>query len=207
MSPRPLSDFRLIGIAVLASLVVAAVLFFDPFAAAPEQAPQTANTEAGPDLELIDATISRYQQDGALKYELRAPLIEHFEGRTETGLTEPDLTLYSAPEPPWRMTAERGTILNASTVGSGGSEQVLLEDNVRMRQDYPDGRSFELRTPTITVHPDREYAETTQDVMITTHAGRTQAVGLEGNLREGKLQLFSTDEQRVHTVILPDQFK
>ncbi len=206
MSPRPLSDFRLIGFALLASLIVAAVLFFEPFTATPE-APEATSTDGGPDLELIDATISRYQEDGAIKYELRAPLIEHFEGRTETALTEPDLTLYSAPEPPWHMTAERGTILNASTTGSGGSEQVVLEEDVRMKQLYPDGRSFELRTPAITVFPDREYAETTQDVMITTHAGRTQAVGLEGNLQEGKLQLFSTDEQRVHTVILPDQFK
>ncbi|MEM8766758.1 MAG: LPS export ABC transporter periplasmic protein LptC [Pseudomonadota bacterium] len=206
MNPRPLSDFRLIGIALLASMIVAAVLFFDPFSAAPE-APEPVSKGGGPDLELIDATISRFQEDGAIKYKLRAPLIEHFEGITETALTEPDLTLYSAPEPPWHMTAERGTIFNASTSGSSGSEQVVLEEDVRMRQLYPDGRSFELRTPTITVYPDREYAETTRDVMITTHAGRTQAVGLEGNLREGKLQLFSTDEQRVHTVILPDQFK
>ena len=206
MSPRPLSDFRLIGIALLASVIVAAVLFFEPFALTPAEPPMQ-GTVSGPDLEIIDAVISRYQADGRLKYKLRAPLIEHFEGRAETDLAAPDLTLHNDPEPPWHMTAERGTILNASTQGASGSEQVLLEDDVRMRQNYPDGRSFELRTPAITVYPDTEYAETTRDVMITTHAGRTLAVGLEGNLQEGKLQLFSTDEQRVHTVILPDQFK
>jgi hypothetical protein len=43
--------------------------------------------------------------------------------------------------------------------------------------------------------------------MITTHAGRTRAVGLQGNLDQGLLKLFSNDEQRVHTVILADQFK
>ena len=76
-----------------------------------------------------------------------------------------------------------------------------------MAQQFPDGRSFELRTPSITLYPDREYAETDQDVMITTHAGRTTAVGLQGNLNQGLLQLSSNDERRVHTILLPDQFK
>ena len=105
------------------------------------------------------------------------------------------------------MTARRGAIRNAEQLEGQPEETVFLEEDVRMEQRYSDGRAFELRTPSVTVYPHREYAETDRDVMITTHAGRTYAVGLKGDLDRGLLELFSDVDQRVHTIVLPDQFK
>jgi lipopolysaccharide export system protein LptC len=208
---------RLIWISTLLSIGLGSFLLFEPWSEESKPTPARSGP-AEPDLTLSEAVITSFRASGALKYVLRSPHIERFDAQDLTYLTEPDLEMHSAPDPPWRMTARRGTISNSkltsgSTTNSsrkGGSaqeEQVFLEQDVRMAQHYGDGRSFELRTSSITLYPDREYAETDQDVMITTHAGRTTAVGLHGNLDQGLLQLSSNDKRRVHTILLPDQFK
>lgn len=196
----------LIWLVAVASILVGAFLLFAPAARHTGGGVQI-ETDGGPDLTIDDAIITRYRDTGALKYRLRSVLIEHFEPRRRTLLSEPDLTMYSEPEPPWQMTAARGIIRNASPGSNAAEEQVYLDQDVIMTQQFADGRSFVLSTPNITVYPDREYAETSQDVMITTHAGRTKAVGLKGNLDHGLLYLYSNDKQRVHTIVLPDQFK
>jgi lipopolysaccharide export system protein LptC len=206
MDRLPLSTARLIGIALAGSLVLGAALFFQPTLPDEAARPALAPSE-DPDLLIEDAVIRQYRQTGALRYLLRSPLIEHFEGNALTYLTEPDLTLHDAPEPPWQVTARQGVIRNASQGNTTGSEEVELSEDVQMLQVFPDGRRYDLRTPAITIYPDREYAETDQNVMITTHAGRTKAVGLQGSLDQGLLKMFSSDEQRVHTIILPHQFK
>lgn len=206
MGRRSLLDLRFVGFALLGSLILAAYLFIDPFAVEAPARP-TPTSSAEPDLMIEDAVITQYGETGAVKYLLRSPWIEHHQQQALAYLTDPDLELHDDPTPPWRVTARRGTIRNAAERRASGEEEVLLEEDVLMVQTYPDGRRYEMRTPSITIYPEREYAETSQDVMITTHAGRTRAVGLSGSLDQGILQLFSNDEQRVHTIILPDQFK
>lgn len=208
MGRLPLSTLRLIGAVFGSSLVLGAVLFFQPTLREEEGArPEPAPSEE-PDLLIEDAVIRQYRQTGSLRYLLRSPLIEHFESDTLTFLTEPDLMLYDAKEePPWQITARRGVIRNASQRNQAGNEEVELSEDVQMLRVFEDGRRYDLRTPSITIYPNREYAETDQNVMITTHAGRTKAVGLQGSLDTGLLKMFSSDEQRVHTIILPHQFK
>lgn len=206
MDRLPLSTAHLIGIALAGSLIIGAAVFFQP-TLPEEQARPALRPSEEPDLLIEDAVIRDYRESGGLRYLLRSPLIEHFEARALTYLTDPDLMLEKAPEPPWHITARRGVIRNASQTTRTGEEEVELIDDVRMLQVFDNGRRYDLRTPSLTIHPDREYAETDQNVMITTHAGRTKAVGLKGSLDKGLLKMFSSNEQRVHTVILPHQFK
>ncbi len=208
MDRLPLSTAHLIGIALAGSLIIGAAVFFQPTLPEAEPQPELRPSEE-PDLLIEDAVIRDYRKTGTLRYLLRSPLIEHFESRALTHLSEPDLELHDddATRPAWQVTARRGVIRNASQSKRGGQEEVELHDDVEMLQVFEDGRRYDLRTPSITIYPDREYAETDQNVMITTHAGRTKAVGLEGSLDKGLLKMFSSNEQRVHTVILPHQFK
>lgn len=206
MDRLPLTNLRLLGSALLGSLVLAAALFFQPSLPTEDRRPQPGLSDE-PDLVIESAVIRQYRDSGDLRYLLRSPLIEHYQDQALTLLEEPDLELHDQPEPPWRVTARRGVIRNASESRQGGDEEVELEEDVQMQQTFDDGRRYVLSTPSITLYPQREYAETDQNVMITTHAGRTKAVGLEGSLGEGLLKMYSNDEQRVHTIILPDQFK
>ena len=205
-TPPAAANRRLVWLGTTVALLGGAVLLLEPFEP-PQLSPEPSSRGPGADLELDGAVIQQYREGGTIRYVLRAPHIEHFRGRAVTALTEPDLELYGEPDPPWRMTARRGTISNAEQLEGQAEEAVLLEEDVRMEQHYADGRAFELRTPSVTVYPHREYAETDRNVMITTHAGRTHAVGLQGDLDKGLLHLFSDAEQRVHTIVLPDQFR
>ena len=56
-------------------------------------------------------------------------------------------------------------------------------------------------------YPDRQYAETSRNVMITTDVGRTKAAGLQGELQQGLIRLFSNERERVHTIVLRSQFR
>lgn len=200
-----LSGWRLAAIVLGMSTVLWVAHYFQPTAETGDRRPAAGET-AGPDLTISDAVITSFRETGELRYRLRSPQIEHFQPDDRTYLASPDLTISRDPDPPWRVTATRGVIRNASSSGPD-EEEVLLEEDVHMEQSFADGRNYLLVSPSITIYPERQYAETTQDVMITTHAGRTRAVGLQGNLDQGLLKLFSNDEQRVHTVILADQFK
>jgi LPS export ABC transporter protein LptC len=200
------TNTRLIWLSLLAATVISGVLWLDPFQN-PLEEPTVRTAADGPDLELEEALISQFRESGSLKYQLASPLIQHFEGQAHTELTNPDLTLHSDSEPPWNLSALRGSIRNRTAQDGNLEEEVYLENQVVMSQRYPDGRSFQLDTPDLSLYPDRKYAETSRDVTISTHAGRTTAVGLNGDLDKGLLHLFSDEDQRVHTILLPDQFK
>ena len=53
----------------------------------------------------------------------------------------------------------------------------------------------------------RQFAETDQPVIIDTNSGRSSAVGLSGDLNSSLLKLSSIASERVHTIVMPDQFK
>ncbi|MCB1684793.1 MAG: LPS export ABC transporter periplasmic protein LptC [Pseudomonadales bacterium] len=184
-----------------------ALLLFEPLGE-PEELPEVPVSVAGePDLHIEDAVISQYAAGGSMKYRLSARQIRHFDSQRATRLTEPDLILYREPHPPWRITAERGFIRPRQGSTDASEEQVFLRDNVRMQQQTGNGGFLSLGTTSLTVYPDSRYATTDQDVMIDSDLGRTQAGGLNGDLQQGNLELTSDATHRVHTILLPDQFK
>jgi lipopolysaccharide export system protein LptC len=159
-----------------------------------------------PDLYMRDAVITQFEDTGRMKYQLASLQIRHFEDDQLTRLAAPDLSLYNPPQPPWRVTSDHGCIRQAKEQQPSG-EVVFLRENVELHQQYPDGRHLRMRSPALYLYPDRQYAETDQAVMIDTDVGRTRAVGLKGDLQRGLLNLFSSGDQRVHTIILQGQFK
>ncbi len=160
-----------------------------------------------PDLYMEDATITQYQDDGTLKYQLVSAEIRHFEADQLTRLVTPSLKLYSPGKPPWMISSAHGYIRKRALPSGGNEEVVFLRENVLLEQRYDDGQHLKLRCSSMYLYPDRQYAETDQDVMIDTEVGRTQAIGMQGDLQRGLLNLFSKSDQRVHTIVLPKQFK
>ena len=160
-----------------------------------------------PDLYIEDAIISQFRADGKLKYRLASQEIRHFELDQVTRMRAPELTLYNLDSPPWNIVSEHGDIRQRPTHSGDTEEVVLLRESVSVKQQFEDGRHTILYAPSLDLYPDRQYAETSQDVMIDTEVGRTLAVGLEAHLARGLLTLSSTVDQRVHTIVLPGQFK
>ncbi len=160
-----------------------------------------------PDIYMQNATITQYRADGLIQYRLSSAQIRHFEAEKLTRLIEPDLSLYNHPEPPWQATSERGYIRRRTNDAGVEEEVVFLRDNVVLHKSRNVGEEITMRSPAFYIYPERQYAETDQDVIIDTEVGRTSAHGLQGDLKRGLLKLFSNTDAPVHTIILPQQFK
>lgn len=188
-------------------LVAAVVLISNPFS--PTDEPLTLPDELAdePDLYIEDALITQYLSTGAMKYQLESKQIRHFDNTNLTRLAEPILTLHHESQPPWKITAEHGYVRERPNAGGTAEEVVYLRRDVTLEQVYEDGRRLRLESPYLYIFPDRQYAETEQAVMIDTDVGRTTGVGFRGDLQRGLLKLSSSEGQRVHTIVLPGQFK
>lgn len=157
-----------------------------------------------PDLFMEGAAITQFQDDGSVQYRLTAREIRHFEDERYTRLLEPDLELHNEPEPPWRVTSERGEIHGSP--GTPGGEQVLLRDGVVVHQAGAGSEYMTIRCAALDLYPERKYAETQRDVMIETDVGRTAARGLQADLTRGSMKLSSGKDAAVHTIVQREQF-
>lgn len=162
-------------------------------------------TAGEPDLMMEQATITQYGEDGAVRYRLLSSEVRHYEEEQITHLASPTLTLNRAPQPPWLARANEGIVHDAQGEHGTTAELIVLREDVHLQQQDPD--RIEITCPSLNIYPERQFAETDQPVIIDTNAGRSYAVGLSGDLNTGLFKLSSIESQRVHTVVLPDQFK
>jgi lipopolysaccharide export system protein LptC len=160
-----------------------------------------------PDLYMEDARITQYGEDGVVQYRLDSSTIRHFDRENLTRLEAPTFELKRADASPWFVRSAHGYIRYRTQSPPPQEEVVFLRDNVELEQRAADGEFVKLTTDAMYVYPDRRYAETDRPVMIDTNSGRTTAVGLQGDLGRGLLKLFSAGDAKVHTIVLPDQFK
>jgi lipopolysaccharide export system protein LptC len=198
---------RLVTI-VLASLIVAVLAWLN-FSGEPKPAESTdAVVEINePDVHGEDVTFRQLRADGALHYELRAATIKQFNVENLTRMIEPDLHLLNPTQPPWDIEASLGYIRKRLGPAGINEDVVFLREQVELRQQHPQNGLVTMRSSSFYLYPDRQYAETDQDVMIDTDVGRTLAAGLVADLEKGLLKLSSGANQRVHTIVLPEQFK
>lgn len=159
-----------------------------------------------PDLSGEGIRFTQYRTDGSTHYQLAATAIEQFNDEGIANLTQPDLNLTSLDGPPWQASAKRGYIREQQYKGNK-EEVVYLQDDVILIQTHPKHGTMTMKSNTLFVYPAREYAQTDQDVMIDSPVGRTKAAGLHVDLATGVLNLSSSPKQRVHTIVLPEQFK
>jgi lipopolysaccharide export system protein LptC len=158
-----------------------------------------------PDFVMEAPRISQFGPDGLLQYRLSAAEIRHFEDEALTRMLEPRLTLHRGDDPPWQVSARLGTLHRPDP--GAGEDRVSLEEDVVVEHTLPAGERISLSTKALVLYPDRQYAETDQDVMIDSHIGRTTASGLKGDLRLGTISLQSTRDAPVHTVLQPQHFR
>ena len=191
----------------LAGVVAGFWFLFGQFDEVPADPELPVELVGEPDLYIEEAIITQFRRDGALKYRLQSQEIRHFELDMVTYLQAPELTLYGVENPPWHLASEHGDIHQSLTRSGDTEEVVTLRESVTVRQRFADGRYTSLYASSLDLYPDRQYAETDQSVMIDTEVGRTLAVGLQAHLERGLLMFSSSTEQRVHTIVLPGQFK
>ncbi len=160
-----------------------------------------------PDAYLEDGVISQYRADGSLHYRLWARRAAYFERDNFTRLSAPVLELHNPQGPPWRVESATGDIRVVAAAAGGDEEQVNLRGDVKLSQRHQDGAFTEVRTESLTLYPERQYASAELPVMITTETSRATAAGFEADLQSGHMRLFSSARQRVTIGVQPEQFK
>ena len=163
-------------------------------------------TAAGePDLYMDKATVTQFGDDGSVRYRLVSTEIRHYEDERLTRLVSPTMTLFRAPQPPWFARSKQGFVRDTRDADGNTEEVIFLRDDVHLVQQEPN--RIEITCAALRVYPSRQFAETDQPVIIDTSSGRTFAVGMSGNLNTSLLKLSSSASERVHTIVMPDQFK
>ena len=178
---------------------------------APNEAADAADTtlieRSEPDLRGEGVSFRQFRADGSLQYRLDAASINQFSDQSLTRMIEPDLLLLSTTQAPWRIRSAHGYLRQRPGPDGVNEDVVFLREDVVLTQDHTINGPITIRSDSFYIYPDREYAETEQDVMIDTEVGRTKAVGMRADMKSGLLILSSSERQRVHTIVLPSQFK
>lgn len=149
---------------------------------------------------MLNASINQFDLSGRLQHKLSAERFTHFPITDLTTMITPTLSLIPTTDSPWKITANEGRILPFTDYRE---EVVELWDNVLAEQTGEAGNFLNIQSQSLTVYPDREYAETDDKVYIDNQTGRTTAAGMKAYLDTGRFMFFSTPEDRVITIFLP----
>lgn len=155
-----------------------------------------------PDLYMVNATITQFDESGQRQHIIDAERLTHFPLTDVTTLAVPNLFLFSeAGEQPWDIIARNGRLLPRAQIRE---ETLELWDEVVAVREQGDGDFINIQTESLTVFPDRDYAETDRHVAIDSASGRTTAGGgMKAWFEDRRFQFFSGSGQRVNTVMVP----
>lgn len=137
------------------------------------------------DYDLTDFVVTTMNAAGRPRYRLQARAMRHYADDDTADVSLPQLTMFRHDAASWFVRAEQAHV-------TAGAETVFLQDRVkaeRLTEDKDD--TLEIRTTALKVVPAEEYAETDQPVTIVTALGVTQAVGMQANFKQQRLELLA----------------
>ena len=155
-----------------------------------------------PDIYMLNANITRFTATGARQHKIKAEKFTHFPLTDTTTLKTPYMTLFATQDDtePWDIAAKHGRLLPKVQVRD---EIVELWEKVLAIQEDTNGNFLSIQTDSLTVYPEKDFAETDQKVYIDDNTGRTVAAGMKAYLEEGRFIFYSSHSQRVKTILLP----
>lgn len=165
-----------------------------------DEADQKIIQKNDPDLYMSNASLTQFDMQGAIQHRIQASRFTHYPLTDITTLVMPTITLYKDNGPPWNIKSRAGRILPGP---SETGRTLELWDSVLIEKARSENEIVTIRSESFTVLPEQDYAETDQTVIIDDNTGRTVASGMKAYLTPGHFIFFSSEKQRVSTVILP----
>ena len=126
----------------------------------------------------------QFLPDGKLQYDMTSDKVEHLEASDVTLLTNPDLQLFRGAQYPWHVQSLKGEV-------SPGGTQVELIDSVRVARTDEKNRTTIITSSRMTVFPQKQYAQTEQDVRIDGAGGVSTGKGMKAYLNDSRIHLLS----------------
>ncbi|MDR2451559.1 MAG: LPS export ABC transporter periplasmic protein LptC [Candidatus Accumulibacter sp.] len=170
-------------------LVLTLLTFWLRYATRLDEPNRDGKNRHDPDYILSDIVLRKLDQEGLLKYTLRAAEVRHYPDDDTTDLARPNLVQSRKDgKPPITVSAERGHL-------SRDNERVDLYDDVRIyRPPAENHKELTAAMDTLTVFPDDETAFTRSPVLITQGKSWVKGVGMQV---DQKAQTYLLESQAV----------
>jgi lipopolysaccharide export system protein LptC len=176
--------------------LVAFLLVICFFAFSLRQKPDNASYEydpsSFPNIYMQNVETREFNKTGLLHYQLSTPLVTHFQleqegpsARDYTLIAQPQMKFYDAEaKAPWQVTANTGR-------SEANGELIRLLDNVLIQQETPSRGLIQITTSELRVRASEQFAETDKAVKMRSAKGQIDALGMDADLAQSRLQLRS----------------
>lgn len=150
------------------------------------------NQDSFPQIYMKQVQTREFDEEGKLNFELTTPKVELYQQNIE-GPSAQDYTLIDAPKmifyniqngAPWRMSATNGR-------SESNNELIRLLGDVVIQQDSPTQGLVRITTDELQVRGREQFAETDKAVNMRSAKGQIDAVGMDADLAQSRLQLKS----------------
>lgn len=175
---------------VAAILVVGFVLF--SLRPTEESSSNEYDSESFPQIYMKQVQTREYDAEGKLNFELTTPHVALYQVNIE-GPSANDYTLFDAPKmiffntqdgAPWRMSSTNGR-------SESNNELIRLLGDVVIQQDSSSQGLIRITTDELRVRGREQFAETDKAVKMRSAKGQIDAVGMDADLAQSRLQLKS----------------
>lgn len=177
-----MSRLTFITLLSIVSILLAIVLRYQGESEEEALAARTSKN-AEPDFYLANARSVQFDKSGSVRYSFTANSLKHFPQGDYTLVETPDVTLFHRDGTPWYITAQQGRISEANELIKLWDEVVILRDSAK--------DPMRMETRSLTIVPQKDIAQTQQDVVITNRAGRIDATGMVAYIDENRMSLLS----------------
>ncbi|MCB1737162.1 MAG: LPS export ABC transporter periplasmic protein LptC [Gammaproteobacteria bacterium] len=148
-----------------------------------------------PDAWLIDATTTAMNESGKPHYRVLSERQDHYRDDETSDHVRPYVTIFRPEGPPWHVHADHAWV-------SAEGDLVLLKGDVFMdRHAWVDATGErhehqELITRNMLLRPEEDYAETDEEVFLTSESSRTDAIGMRAYINIDRVQFLSRVRSR-----------
>jgi lipopolysaccharide export system protein LptC len=134
-------------------------------------------------MENVSAIIINSQGNPSLKIE--SPKMVHYPNHDTTAIDTPHITMYRQSPEPWYINSDYAK-------ATQGLDQLFFWSNVIIRHLTDTANpATTMTTATLTVFPDKQIAQTSDNVTLIQPDTTVHGVGMLANLHDGTVQLLS----------------
>lgn len=124
-------------------------------------------------------------KQGKPNLKVKSPKMVHFITNDTTQLIKPELTIYRKSPKPWYITANHAK-------ATQGIDNINFWDNVTIHHAADENNPATLiKTPTLTVHPNKRTAETDDLITLIQPNLTVKATGMYADMNSGDIKLIS----------------
>lgn len=165
-----------------------------------------------PDVYLVAPRIEAFDEAGRLRWAVRARTAAHFppgarrDGHEATTFEAPRVRLRDRDGLAWTLLSRSGQTLPGTDPETGAPRpEALIEltGDVLAVRTGPGADFTRIQGEHMILDPERRTVRSDTPVIIDSASGRSTAANLDGALGAGLLDLGSSADQRVRTIVLP----